>query len=157
MIIPWEDKLARLTALDHFYHERVGKTPRGGSGNPLQYSVAAVQLLNRVQLFETPWTATLQASLSFTISWNLLKLMSIESMVPSNSLILCHPLICLPSIFPNIRVFSNEYSNNVPWEIPWTEEPGELWSTGSQRVRRDQANGCTSTHHERGRIAFSLA
>ena len=71
-------------------------------------------------------TAACQASLSFTISWNLLKLMPIESVMPSNYLILCHPLLLLPSIFPSIRVFSNEYSNKVPWEIPWTEEPGEL-------------------------------
>ena len=65
------------------------------------------QLLSRVWLFATPWTAARQASLSFTISQSLLKLMSIESMMPSNYLILCHPLLLLPSIFPSIRVFSN--------------------------------------------------
>ena len=56
----------------------------------------------------TPWTAACQASLSFTTSWSLLKLMSIESVMPSNHLILCHRLLCLPLIFPSIRVFSNE-------------------------------------------------
>ena len=64
-----------------------------------------VQLLNCVQLFETPWTATPQAPLSFTISWSLLKLMSIESVMPSNHLILCYPLLLLPSVFPSIRIF----------------------------------------------------
>ena len=66
-----------------------------------------VQLLSCVQLFATPWTAALQASLSITNSWSLLKLMSIESVMPSNRLILCHPLLLPPSIFPSIRVFSN--------------------------------------------------
>ena len=63
-----------------------------------------VQLLSCVWLFATPWTAKCQASLSFTISWSLLKLMSIESVMPSNHLILCHPLL-LPSIFPSVRIF----------------------------------------------------
>ena len=65
-------------------------------------------LFSHVQLFATPWTAAHQASLSFTISWSLLKLMSIESVMPSNHLILCHPLLLPPSIFPSIRVFFNE-------------------------------------------------
>ena len=65
------------------------------------------QSLSHALLFVTPWTAALQASLSFTISWSLLRLRSIESVMPSNHLILCH-LLFLPSIFPNIRVFSNE-------------------------------------------------
>ena len=65
-------------------------------------------MLSYVQLFVTPWTAACQASLSFTISWSLLKLMFIESMMRSNHLILCRPLLLLPSIFPSIRVFSNE-------------------------------------------------
>ena len=66
-----------------------------------------VQLLSRVQLFLTPWTAACQASLSFTIFWSLLKLKSIELMMPSNHLILCCLLLLLPSIFPSIKVFSN--------------------------------------------------
>ena len=69
---------------------------------------SSFQLLSHVQLFETPWTAARQASLSFTNSWILLKLMSIESVIPSNYLIFCHPLLLLPSIFPSISVFSNE-------------------------------------------------
>ena len=68
---------------------------------------SSVQSLSRVWLFATPWTAARQAS-SKTISWSLLRLMSIESVMPSNHLVLCHPLLLLPSIFPSIRVFSNE-------------------------------------------------
>ena len=67
--------------------------------------VVAVQWLSHVQLFVTPWTAARQPSLSFTIFWNLLKLISIELMMPSNHLVLCYPLLLLPSIFPSIRVF----------------------------------------------------
>ena len=73
-----------------------------------------VPLLSRVRLFATPWTAALQASLSFTISWSLLKLMSVESVMPSSHLILCHPLL-LPSIFPRIRVFFNESALCFRW------------------------------------------
>ena len=71
-------------------------------------SVAVVQLLRCVRLFATPWTTAHQASLSFTISWSFFKLMSIESVMPSNHFILCCPLLLLPSIFPSIRVFSND-------------------------------------------------
>ena len=71
-------------------------------------TVEVAQSLGRVQLFATPWTAARQASLSFTISQSLLKPMSIELVMPPNHLILCHPLLLLPSIFPSIRVFSNE-------------------------------------------------
>ena len=70
--------------------------------------IVAVQSLSHVQLFVTPWTAAHQASLSFTISRSFLKLMSIESVMPSNHLILCHPLLLPPSIFSSIRVFSND-------------------------------------------------
>ena len=73
-----------------------------------------VQSLSPVQLFATPWTAACQASLYFTISPSLLKLMSIELVIPSNHLILCHPLL-LPSIFPHIRVFSNELTFHIRW------------------------------------------
>ena len=82
--------------------------------------VIVVQSLSCVRLFATPWTAVCQASLSFTISWSLLKLMSIESMMPSNHLILCHPLILLPSIFPSIRVFSNESALCIRWPKYWS-------------------------------------
>ena len=74
-----------------------------------------VQLLSHVQIFATPWTAAHQAPLSFTVSWSLLKLMSIESVMPSNHLILCHPLLLLPSIFPSIRVFSSELALCIRW------------------------------------------
>ena len=70
--------------------------------------VAIFQVLSRVRLFATPWTIAQQASLSFTISRSLLKLMSTESVVPSNHLVLCCPLLLLPSTFPSIRVFSKE-------------------------------------------------
>ena len=70
--------------------------------------LSSVQSLSRVQLFATPWIAARQASLSFTISWSLLKFMFIESVMPSNHFILCRPLLFLPSVFPSIRVFSNE-------------------------------------------------
>ena len=69
---------------------------------------SSVQSLSHVQLFVTPWIAARQASLSITNSWSLLKLMSIESVMPSNNLILCHPLLLLPSIFLGISIFSNE-------------------------------------------------
>ena len=77
-------------------------------------------MLNNIQLFPTPWTAAHQASLSFTISWSLLKLMSIELVMSSNHLILCHPLLLLPSIFPSIRVFSNESHLHIRWPKYWS-------------------------------------
>ena len=83
-------------------------------------AVAAVQELSRVRLFATPWTAARQASLSFTISQSLLKLMSIESVMPSNQLILCRPLLLPPSIFPSIRVFSNESVLLIRWPKYWS-------------------------------------
>ena len=78
-----------------------------------------VKSLSHVQLFATPWTAACQASLSFTLSQNLLKLMSIASVIPSNHLILCRPLLLLPSIFPSIRVFSNESALHIRWPKCW--------------------------------------
>ena len=74
-----------------------------------------VELLSCVQLFVTPWTVAHQASLSFTNSWGLLKLMFIESVILSNHLILCCSLLLLPSLFPNIRVFSNELALPIRW------------------------------------------
>ena len=70
--------------------------------------------------FSTPWTAALQTSLSYTISWSLLKLMSIELVMPSNHPVLCFPLLFLPSIFPNIRVFSNESALCIRWPKYWS-------------------------------------
>ena len=81
---------------------------------------SSVQSLSHIQLFATPWTAALQASLSITNSQSLLKLMSIESMMSSNHLILCHPLLLPPSIFPRIRVFSNESVHSIRWPKYWS-------------------------------------
>ena len=84
----------------------------------IQFS--SVQLLSRVLLFATPWTAAHQASLSITNSWSLLKLMSIESVMPSSHLIFCRPLLLLPSVFPSIRVFSNESVLHMRWPKYWS-------------------------------------
>ena len=81
---------------------------------------SSVQLLSRVRLFTTPWTAACQASLSITNSRSLPKPMFIELMMPSNHLILCRPLLSLPSIFPSIRVFSNESSLHIRWPNYWS-------------------------------------
>ena len=81
----------------------------GEEGLGAWYQFSSVQSLSHVQLFVTPWTAAQQATLSITNSWSLLKLMSIESVMQSNCLSLCRPLVFLPSIFPSITVFSNEF------------------------------------------------
>ena len=81
---------------------------------------SSVQSLSHVRLFATPWSATHQASLSITNSQRLLKLMSIESVMPSNHLILCQTLLVPPSIFPSIRVFSNESVLRVRWTKYWS-------------------------------------
>jgi len=83
-------------------------------------TTSSVQSLSHVRLFATPWTAAHQASLSITNSLSLFKLMSIESVVPYNHLILCRPLVFLPSIFPSIRVFSNESALHIRWPKYWT-------------------------------------
>ena len=83
-------------------------------------NVGSVQLLSHVRLFATPCTAARQASLSISNSRSLLKLMSIESVMPSNHLILCRPLLLLPSIFPSIRVFSNESALRIRWPKYWS-------------------------------------
>ena len=92
--------------------------PRTVLNNCLQFS--SVQSLSRVRLFATPWTIAHQASLSITNSWSLLKLICIESVMPSNHLILCYPLLLLPSIFPSIRVFSNESALCITWPKYWS-------------------------------------
>ena len=81
---------------------------------------SSFQLLSHVQLFATPWTAARQASLSISNSWSLLKLKSIGWVLPSNHLILCRPLHLLPSIFPSIRVFSNESVLRIRWPKYWS-------------------------------------
>ena len=79
-----------------------------------------VQLFSHVLLFVTPWTAACHASLSITSCWILLKLMSTELVMSSNHLILCHPLLLLPSIFPSIRVFSNKLTLLIRWSMYWS-------------------------------------
>ena len=87
----------------------------------LHYSqFSSVQSLSRVRLSAIPWTAACQAPLSITSSWSLPKLMSIESVMPSNHLILCHPFLLLPSIFPSIRVFLNESIFCIRWPKYWS-------------------------------------
>ena len=81
---------------------------------------SSAQSLSRVLLFTAPWTIACQASLSITNSWSLLKFMSIKSVMPSNHLIPCHPLLLLPSIFPSIRVFSNELLLHIRWPQYWS-------------------------------------
>ena len=81
---------------------------------------SSVQSLSHVRLFATPWTAVCQASLSITNSQSLPKLMSVESVMPSDHLILCHPLLLLPSIFPSMRVFSNESVLHIRWPKYWS-------------------------------------
>ena len=100
-----------------------GKLPTEVSGLPVSVDFSqakdSVQLLSCVQLFATPWTAAHQASLSITKSWSLLKSMSIESVMPSNHLILCHPLLLL-STFPRITVFSSESVLRIRWPKYWS-------------------------------------
>ena len=84
------------------------------------YLFSSVQLLSRVWLFVTPWIAACQASLSITNSWSSPKFMSIKSVMPSSHLILCHPLLLLPPIPPNIRVFSNESALRMRWPKYWS-------------------------------------
>ena len=100
---------------------------------------SSVQSLSRVRLFGTPWTAAHQASLSITNSWSPPKPMSIESVMPSNHFILCHPLLLLPSAFPSIRVFSNESALHMRWPKYWSfslsispsnEHPGLIFRMG---------------------------
>ena len=86
----------------------------------VEYVLVAVHLISCVRLSVTPWTAVCQASLSFPISWTLLKLMSMELVMPSNHLVLCRPLLLLPSIFPSIRVFSDESVLRIRWPKYWS-------------------------------------
>ena len=84
------------------------------------YYFVVIQSLSHAQLFAIPWTAAPRASLSLTISWSSLKFMSIEFVMPSNHLILCHSLLLLPSIFPSIRIFSSESALCIRWPRDWT-------------------------------------
>ena len=100
----------------------VAPTPFPATLNPdaAPWKFSSVQLLSRVRLFATPWTAACQASLSITNSRTSLKLMSIESVMPSSHLILCRPLFLMPSIPPSIRVFSNESTLRMRWPKYWS-------------------------------------
>ena len=95
-------------------------------------AINSVQLLSCVRIFATPWTAAHQASLSITNSWSLLKLMSIESVIPSSHLILCRPLLLLPSIFLSIRIFSNEsivcIRGSEYWSFSFSNSPSNEYS-----------------------------
>ena len=98
------------------------------------HQFSSVQSLSCVWLFVTPWTAACQASLSITNSRSLLKIMSIKSVMPSNHLSLCRPLPLLPSIFPNIRVFSNESVLHIKWPKYWSfsfsiRPSSDYWAT----------------------------
>ena len=100
---------------------------------------SSVQSLSCVRLVVTPWTAARQASLSITNSWSLLKLMSIELVMPSNHLILCHPLLLSSSVFPSIRIFSNESVFRLRWPKYWSfsfsiSPSNEQWGLISFRV-----------------------
>ena len=100
--------------------------------------IVVVQLQSRVRLFATPWTAALQAS--FTISQSLLKFMSVESVMPSNHLILCRPLLLLPSVFPNIRIFSSDSALRIRGPEDWSfsfsiSPPSEYSELISFRIR----------------------
>ena len=108
--LAWEGDWVRVPP----WGRRCGTFPRA------QVDISSVQSLSRVWLFATPWTAAHQASLSITNSQRLLKLMSIELVMPSNHLILCCPLLLSPSVFPSIRVFSNESALHIRWPKYWS-------------------------------------
>ena len=108
--LPWELPRHRDNARDYYLPLILRATPTN------QTSIVVVaQSPSRVWFSATPWTTACQAPLSFMVSWNLLKLTSTESVMPSNHLILCHPLLLLPSIFPSIKVFSNERALHIRW------------------------------------------
>ena len=140
----WEDPLKKemashtsiLTWGNHGERSLLGYSPWGGKESDMTEQLtllvshhtsdnsdskfSSVQSLSHVRLSVTPWTAACQASLSITNFWSLLKLMSIELVMPSNHLILCHPLLLPPSIFPSIRVFSNESALHIRWPKYWS-------------------------------------
>ena len=120
-------------------------------------SKASVQSLSRVRLLATPWTATRQASLPITNSSSSLKLMSIESVMPSNHPILCHPLLLPPSIFPRIRVFSKESVFCIRWSKYWrfSISPSNEYS-GLISFRMDWLDQPVQSLHDLGRLDRSL-
>ena len=96
------------------------------------FDISLVHLLSLTRLFETPWTTARQASLSITHSWSLPRLMSIELVMPSSHLILCHPLLLLPSIFPSIKVFSNESALCINTSKYWISASISVLSMNTQ-------------------------
>ena len=113
-----------------------------------QFQFSSVQLLSCVWLFMTPWTAACQASLSITNSQSLPKLMSIELVMPSNHLILCRPLLLLPSIFSSIRVFSDESALCIRWPKDWSPLGWTGWiSLQSKGLSRVFSNTTVQKHH----------
>ena len=106
MLVPWKESYDNCR--EHIKKQRY------------HFRFSPVQLLSHVRLFATPWTAARQVSLSITDSWSLLKLMSIESVIPSNHPILCHLLLLPHSIFPSIRAFANESALRIRWPKYWS-------------------------------------
>ena len=140
-IIKWKEERCWTTFIEYYYLWRKGRIftwicqythiqepdNTGCSGRETGYLEASifhqfssVRLLSHVRLFVTPWTAAHQASLSITNSWSSPKPTSIESVMPTNHLILCCPLLLLPSIFPSIKVFSNESAFRIRWPKYWS-------------------------------------
>ena len=118
-LLPTSHSVPCINFLPHVQEQDMGSLMNINSD--LSFSqFSSVQSLSRVRLFVTPWIAARQASLSITISWSLLKLISIKSVMPSSHLILCHPLLLLPTIPPSIRVFSNESTLRMRWPKYWS-------------------------------------
>ena len=123
--IPWTEETGRLQSVgsERVGHNLATKPPLTTSAKSLYSSLvqfSSVQSLSHVRLFATPWTSACQASLSITNCQSPPKPMSTESVMPSNHLIPCHPLLLLPSIFPSIRVFSNESALRIRWPKYWS-------------------------------------
>ena len=118
---------------------------------------SSVQLLSHVQHFVTPWIAACQTSLSITNSWSLLKLMFIEFVMPSNHLILYYPLLLLPSIFPSIRVFSNESVLHVRWPKFQLKYSAEIFSQILNKAKTEVFSFSISTSNEySGLVSFRM-
>ena len=135
----WEPTPVFLTGKPHGQKILVAYSPQGwktqmrlGDLNHHHHQFSSVQSFSHVQFFTTPWTAARQASLSITNSWILLKLMSIESVIPSNRIIICFPFLPLPSVFPSIRVFSNESVLHIRcpkyWRFSFNISPSNEYS-----------------------------
>ena len=119
--IPWTEEPGRLHSMGlHRVGHHWSDLATAAAGDIWKRVISLVPSFSHVQLFVTPWTAAFQASLSITNSHSLLKLMSIESVMPSSRLILCHPLLLLPSVFPSIKVFSSGSVLHIRWPKYWS-------------------------------------